>query len=662
MKARRKIAAALLAMSVAASASSVAAFAAGTKTADTVTGATTKTTVPTGGTSSAGTTSAAPPAKPDGTTPSGTPPTGAPGSTSNFTDVSATAWYAKYVSFVTMKGVMSGVTSTAFQPNAKITRAAFIEALYKAAGSPAVTAKTTLTDVSASASYYNAVCWAQSAGITGGVNGKFLPSAALTREMAAAFLYRGLSALNLTASAGTLTGYADTSKVASWAKTPIAAMIKLGVMTGTADKKLNPKNSLTRAEAAALFYRVLGGDSASAAPGGTQSGSSSASSGTAAETLTAATSTTSKTYASAAADQNALRIDGASVTLTGPTVTKTGDTTSQDNSNFYGDNAGILATNGAAATITGANITTGASGGNAVFSYGSGTTVNISDSTITTSKDNSGGIQTAGGGTTNASNLTVSTAGNSSAAIRSDRGGGTVNVDGGTYATSGSGSPAVYSTAAIAVKNATLNAANSEAVVVEGKNSVALTDCTVTGNMTGTYNDSTENIHNIMIYQSMSGDADVGTASFSAVGGSITAKQGDMFYVTNTSCTIDLKNVALTLANGTLLTVAGNNSSRGWGTSGKNGGTVAFTADSQTLTGSITCDKISSLTFKLTNGSVYTGAINTSGQGGTVNVTVNSGCTWTLTGDCYVTTLSNLGTINFNGHAIHLADGSTLTA
>jgi hypothetical protein len=651
MNARRKIAAVLLAMSVAASSASVAACATGT---DTTTGATAKTT----------TTTTTPPAKPDGTTPSGTPPTGAPGSTSNFTDVSATAWYAKYVSFVTMKGVMSGVTSTTFQPSAKITRAAFIEALYKAAGSPAVTAKTTLTDVSSSASYYKAVCWAQSVGITNGSGGKFLPSAALTREMAAAFLYRGLSALKLTAvTGGTLTGYTDSGKVSGWARTAMATLVKMGLMNGTAAKTLNPKSSLTRAETAALLYRVLGGDSQSAAPGGSSSGTSSTgSNGTAAETLNSAVTTASKTYASSAADQNALRIDGASVTLTSPTVTKTGDTTSQDNSNFYGDNAGILATNGATATITGANITTSASGGNAVFSYGSGTTVNISDSTITTTKDNSGGIQTAGGGTTNASNLTVSTAGSSAAAIRSDRGGGTVNVDGGTYATSGSGSPAVYSTAAIAVRNATLNATNSEAIVVEGKNSVALTDCTVTGNMTGTYNDSTENIHNIMIYQSMSGDADVGTASFSASGGSITAKQGDMFYVTNTSCTIDLKNVALTLANGTLLTVAGNNSSRGWGTSGKNGGTVAFTADSQTLTGSITCDKISSLTFKLTNGSVYTGAINTSGQGGTVNVTVNSGCTWNLTGDCYVTTLSNLGTINFNGHTIHLADGSTLTA
>ena len=60
------------------------------------------------------------------------------------------------------------------------------------------------------------------------------------------------------------------------------------------------------------------------------------------------------------------------------------------------------------------------------------------------------------------------------------------------------------------MSNATLNANNSEAVVVEGKNSVALIDSDITGNMSGTYQDDSENIQNVMIYQSMSGDADVG--------------------------------------------------------------------------------------------------------------------------------------------------------
>lgn len=106
-----------------------------------------------------------------------------------------------------------------------------------------------------------------------------------------------------------------------------------------------------------------------------------------------------------------------------------------------GDDENALRVDGATVTIKNATVTSSAQNGNGVFSYGSGTTVNISDSTITTTADNSGGIQTTGGGTTSASILVVETSGNSSAAIRSDRGGGTVNVSGGAYTSNGYNSP-----------------------------------------------------------------------------------------------------------------------------------------------------------------------------------------------------------------------------
>lgn len=127
-------------------------------------------------------------------------------------------------------------------------------------------------------------------------------------------------------------------------------------------------------------------------------------------------------------------------------------------------------------------------------------------------------------------------------------------------------------------------------MVVEGKNSVSLTDCNVTGNMTGTYGDDSENIHNIMIYQSMSGDAEVGEANFTAEGGVITAKSGDMFYVTNTDCAISLKNVVFKLANEVFLRVEGNSSSRGWGKEGANGGDVVLDAADQEIDGQILVD------------------------------------------------------------------------
>ncbi len=389
-------------------------------------------------------------------------------------------------------------------------------------------------------------------------------------------------------------------------------------------------------------------------PGGAPGESGETSNGTAATTIDSDSSADGETYSSTGDDENALRVDGATAELTNITVNKTeGSSSNTDNGDFYGMNAGLLAQNGATVTIKNATVNTSVKNGNGVFSYGTGTTVNISDSTIRTTGDCSGGIQTTGGGTTNASNLDVETEGNSSAAIRSDRGGGTVNVKGGTYVTNGTGSPAVYSTADVSVADATLTANNSEAVVVEGKNSVSLTDCVITGNMTGTYQDDSENIHNIMIYQSMSGDAEVGEASFTAEGGSITAKSGDMFYITNTDCTISLKDVAFKLANEVFLRVEGNSSSRGWGTEGSNGGDVVLNAENQEIEGQILVDEISSLKLSLADGSSFTGSINPDGAEGTVDVTLSEDSTWTLTGDSYVTSFTG-STDNITANGYHL--------
>lgn len=413
-----------------------------------------------------------------------------------------------------------------------------------------------------------------------------------------------------------------------------------------------------------------GGPGGQGGPGGGFGGSGTVTQGTSANTIDTDTTVYSESYESNGDDENTLRVDGATVTLSGVTVSKSaGKSSNTEDGDFYGQNAALLATNGATVTIENSTITSSAQNGNGVFSYGEGTTVNISDSTITTSADNSGGIQTTGGGTTNASNLTVETSGNSAAAIRSDRGGGTVNVDGGTYTSNGENSPAVYSTADITVKNATLTANNSEALVIEGENSITLENCDVTGSMSENGTSADENVHNVMIYQSMSGDADVGTSTFSMTGGSLTGKNGDLFYITNTHSVITLSGVTLsnedTSAN--LMTIAGNSASHGWGTAGSNGAQVELTADAQTLSGAITVDSISTLDFTLKNSSSFTGTINIvdNADGGTAVddnavVTIEEGSTWTLTGNCTLTSLINNGTINFNGYTITLADGTVL--
>ena len=404
-------------------------------------------------------------------------------------------------------------------------------------------------------------------------------------------------------------------------------------------------------------------------PQGGFGGSGTVTQGTSANTISEDGSYTGE-FLSQGDDENALRIDGANAVLKNIVVKKSaGASSNTEDGDFYGMNAALLATNGAAVTIEGADIISSAQNGNGVFSYGEGTTVNISDSTITTAADNSGGIQTTGGGTTNASDLTVTTSGNSSAAIRSDRGGGTVHVDGGTYTSNGLNSPAIYSTADITVSGAILTANNSEALVIEGQNSIALSDCTVSGSMTSQGASADENIHTVMLYQSMSGDAQVGTAAFTMEGGSLTGTAGDLFYVTNTHSVITLKHVSLSNLDdtGALLRVSGNSAGHGWGTAGSNGAQVTLTAQAQTLTGNILVDTISTLELTLEDGSEFTGTVNifeNAQNGAAVEnnavITVGEGCTWTLTGDCTVTSLVNNGTLNLNGYTITLADGTVI--
>ncbi len=407
-------------------------------------------------------------------------------------------------------------------------------------------------------------------------------------------------------------------------------------------------------------------------PAGFGIGSGEVIQGTSANTLDSDDNISDTSYSSTGDDENALRIDGAIVNLEEITVEKSGgESSNTEGGDFYGVNAALLAINAANVTIKNAVINSNAKNGNGVFSYGSGTTVNISDSTITTKNDNSGGIQTTGGGTTNANNLTVDTSGNSAAAIRSDRGGGSVNVDGGIYTSNGYNSPAVYSTADIMVKNATLTANNSEALVIEGKNSITLKNCTVSGNMSDTKGTSSdENVHTVLIYQSMSGDADAGTSSFSMTGGELICNNGDVFHFTNTAATIALSDIKFTNheEDGYFMSITGNDANHGWGTAGKNGAQVTFTAARQTMEGDIIVDTISTLKITCSDGTVFAGTVNivnNAHNGAAVSdnavVTIEKGCTWNLTGNCTVTSLENNGTINFNGYTITLADGSVLS-
>ena len=363
------------------------------------------------------------------------------------------------------------------------------------------------------------------------------------------------------------------------------------------------------------------------------------------------TTVSNETIESTGTDENAALISsGANVTLDNDTITRTSaDGQGGDNSSFYGVGAAVLATEGTAYVKDG-SVTTDAAGGAGLFAYDDGT-VYASGTTVETTQDTSGGVHVAGGGTLYGWDLDVETNGESSAAIRSDRGGGTMVLDGGNYVSNGVGSPAIYSTADIAVSNASLTANGSEAVCIEGLNSIHLYDCDLTGNMSDL--DQNDNTWTVILYQSMSGDSEVGNSTFQMDGGSLTSENGGVFYTTNTESTITLNNVDINYNddNEFFLQCTGNTNQRGWGQAGANGADCHFTGISQDMQGNVIWDSISDLDFYLTDGSSLTGAVvddeSYAGEGGEgyCNVYVSADSTWTVTGDSTVSSLENEGTI-----------------
>lgn len=395
---------------------------------------------------------------------------------------------------------------------------------------------------------------------------------------------------------------------------------------------------------------------------------------TAAAEISSAAETTGESYVSNASDENALLIrTGDTVSVIDASVTKAGDSDGGDSCSFYGLNAAVLVMGGTDALISGGTVETSANGANGVFCYGGnggrngadgdGTTLYISGTTITTTGDGSGGIMTTGGGVTYAEDLTVTTSGRSSAAIRTDRGGGTVTANGGTYTTSGLGSPAIYSTADVTVRNAVLTSNLSEGVCIEGKNSITLENCSLTANNTQCNGNATF-LDTIMIYQSMSGDADSGTSAFTMTGGSLTGLSGHLFHVTNTHAVITLDQVELTNEGSDILLSVCDD---GW--NGADNIAEVY-ASRQALSGTLLVGDNSTLNLSLSDGSVFEGTVSgeiTNAKGeqvsssvGTVSVSLDETSTWVLTADTWISSFSgNAENVISNGHTLYV-DGAAL--
>lgn len=331
------------------------------------------------------------------------------------------------------------------------------------------------------------------------------------------------------------------------------------------------------------------------------------------------------------------------LTISDSTITKTGDSSSEETSNFTGLNATVLAEDGSTISISDSDITTAAKGSNAIFSTGDGSEIIVNGVTIYTTEDSSRGLDATYDGTIIATNVDITTEGAHCAGIATDRGEGTITVSESIVSTSGEGSPAIYSTGNITVSDSALYSSGSEAAVIEGKNSITLDNVDISG----------EKLNGVMLYQSFSGDAAVGTSTFAMTDGSLSAVVGSLFYITNTTAIINLNNVSLDASSGTLLTAGADR----WGNSGSNGGIVTLNADSQDLSGDVIADSVSSGTINLENASTLKGTINADNTAKLITLSLDSTSKWKVTGDSYISILidsdTNLSNIDDNGYTIY---------
>ena len=349
-------------------------------------------------------------------------------------------------------------------------------------------------------------------------------------------------------------------------------------------------------------------------------------------------------------DKNAfISKNKATITIDSSVFDKTGNTSNDDNSNFHGQNAVVLGIEGSQTSIKDSNITSNSIGSNAVFATGEGSVINVENTNIHTKGDSSRGLDATYKGTVNGKNLTITTEGAHSATLATDRGEGTITAEAAKLTTSGTGSPVIYSTGNITANNVNGVANKSEIGVVEGKNSITLTNSNVTG-----YHDN-----GFMLYQSFSGDAESGIARLKAENNTLTTHgTGAFIYVNNTTAEADLTGNTILMPNTTTLVKAAADSR--WGKDGENGGHLTLRASNQELNGNIVADSSSTVSLDMTNGSSLVGAVNTNNTAKEVTLKLSKDSTWTLTGDSYVKSLTNEDTtgenIHLNGYKLVVAD------
>ena len=159
-----------------------------------------------------------------------------------YADVSEDEWYADAVKFVTEKGLMNGVSETAFAPDGTTSRAMIVTILFRAAGSPEAAKKNPFADVPDGRWFTDAVRWASETGVVTGYNEKtFGPDDAITREQLAVILFRYAGQQGGDVSKrDELKAFSDADTVSGWAKEAVQWAVAEGLINGVKKDVLPP--------------------------------------------------------------------------------------------------------------------------------------------------------------------------------------------------------------------------------------------------------------------------------------------------------------------------------------------------------------------------------------------------------------------------------------
>lgn len=157
----------------------------------------------------------------------------------SFKDVPQNSWFANAVQYVTSNSLMNGTSTTAFSPNATMSRGMLMTVLARYAGE--------LTE-GGTVWYEKGMNWAKNKGISDGS----APNRNITREQLAAMLYRYAGEPD---GAADLSAYTDAGSVSAYAEKAVQWCVKNGILTGKTSSTLAPKATATRAECAAMLQR-----------------------------------------------------------------------------------------------------------------------------------------------------------------------------------------------------------------------------------------------------------------------------------------------------------------------------------------------------------------------------------------------------------------------